>query len=80
MIRKVIIRYTLEASDFKRIKTFLKSQKISIRSLARTLGYSATFLCDMLNGKAYLSDKFHVWINANIPFLEMYKFINGRGC
>ena len=67
MIRKVIIRYVLEKEDREEIKSYMKKHKIYIRALAKFLGYSPTFVCDMLNGKAYLSDKFHVWINVNIP-------------
>lgn len=67
MKRQVIIRYTLEKEDTRRIKAYMKRHKISIRFLAKCLGYSPTFVCDMLNGKAYLSDKFHVWININVP-------------
>ena len=78
MKRQVIIRYTLEKEDAKEIKAYMKKNKISIRSLAKILGYSPTFVCDMLNGKAYLSDKFHVWINANS--VVYMRVIEERGC
>lgn len=66
MRRQVIIRYILEKEDTKEIKAYMKKNHLSIRTLAKFLGYSPTFVCDMLNGKAYLSDKFHVWINVNV--------------
>lgn len=66
MTRQIIIRYTLEKYDKKEIKAYMKRNHISIRALAKLLGYSPTYVCDMLNGKAYLSDKFHVWINKNV--------------
>lgn len=74
MKRQVIIRYTLEKEDTKEIKAYMKRNHISIRSLAKFLGYSPTFVCDMLNGKAYISDKFHVWININlVKYMEVVK-------
>lgn len=79
MKRQVIISYTLEKEDIKEIRDYMKRNHISIRALAKFLGYSPTYLCDMLHGKAYLSDKFHVWININIHN-KIFKLIKGRGC
>lgn len=77
MRRQVIIRYTLEKEDTKEIKAYMKRYHISIRALAKFLGYSPTFVCDMINGKTYLSDKLHVWINYNLPN-KIMTLIKGR--
>lgn len=79
MKRQVIIRYILEEEDTRQIKTYMRQNHISIGQLAKFLGYSPTFVCDMLNGKRYLSDKFHIWINFNVPN-RIFKLIKGRGC
>lgn len=78
MKRQVIIRYTLEKEDKKEIVAFMKRKHISIRSLAKILGYSLTYVCDMLNGKVYLSDTFHLWININL--VKYMEFVKEGGC
>ena len=80
MKRQVIIRYTLEKEDKQKIKAYMKKNHISIRALAKFLGYSPTYLCDMLNGKAYLSDKFHIWININIISYMWHTVDKEGGC
>lgn len=78
MKRQVIIRYTLEKEDTRQIKAYMRQNHISIRQLAKFLGYSPTFVCDMLNGKRYLSDKFHVWINNNVDEIIKDLLLGGR--
>lgn len=74
MKRQVIIRYTLESEDKKEIINYMRRYKISIRKLAKFLEYSPSYVCDMLNGKAYLTDKFHVWITWNlVKYMEVDK-------
>ena len=62
MIRQVIIRYTLEPHDRGKIRLYMKEHNLSIRGLAKILGYSPTFICDVLKGRNYLPENFHAWL------------------
>lgn len=65
MKREVIIRYTLEEGESERIRGYMRKNRISMRDLAKTLGCSAAYVCDMLNGKKHISDPLHAWIIKN---------------
>lgn len=67
MKRDVIIRYTLEEGESERIREYMRKNRISMRDLAKTLGCSAAYVCDMLNGKRHISDTFGDWILETFP-------------
>lgn len=78
MKREVIIRYTLEEGESETIREYMRKNRISMRDLAKTLGCSAAYVCDMVNGKRRISDPFHKWIAKNVykdePFYNL-KFL-----
>lgn len=80
-IKKVI--YVLDDEDRKQIKKQMIDLDLSFRQLAKQMGYSVSYVCQIFNGeknvtKEFIEKLFNVGINLDIDyvyFIDMKKFL-----
>lgn len=56
---EIKVRYRFDKNDLAKIKAELKSHKIKMKELAQYLGWSRTYMYDVLNGKLDGTNLYH---------------------